>query len=367
MTVFSVREACVSVPLRTDSKYSRGVVALLTGSERYPGAGVLSASAACSAGAGYCRFWGPAQAQSCLLLSHPELVFDDEESLTSALSRVSCWVVGSGFAGLDASEPRFPLISQLFAQDYQCASSSRCAQDFQRASSSPVVEAGALCAADSASASASEFASAYVVVDAGALLAFVEMRKAGKADTSTAHHAPRFVITPHTGEMARVMTALTSERWTHQQVEERPRQCAQYVADNLGCVVVLKGNTTYVVAPEEQYELSSPTTWLASAGTGDVLAGILGALIAHNSTKLRDRKVSLATVCATSVLLHSVAGALASRVITPESAVQLLRGDAELDDVAQLGQPLSASIVVDHVVQAYGVLLQARESVSGQE
>ena len=344
MTVFSVREACVSVPLRTDSKYSRGVVALLTGSERYPGAGILSASAACSTGAGYCRFWGPAQARASLLLSHPELVFDDEESLTSALSRISCWVVGSGFAGLDASEPRFPLISQLFAQDYQCASSSRCAQDFQRASSSP-----------------------YVVADAGALLAFVEMRKAGKADTSTAHHAPRCVITPHTGEMARVMTALTSERWTHQQVEEQPRQCAQYVADNLGCVVVLKGNTTYIAAPEEQYELSSPTTWLSSAGTGDVLAGILGALIAHNSVKLRDRKVSLATVCATAVLLHSVAGALASRVITPESAVQLLRGDAELDDVAQLGQPLSASTMVDHIAQAYGVLLQARESVSGQE
>ncbi len=342
MTVFSVREACVSVPLRTDSKYSRGVVALLTGSERYPGAGVLSASAACSAGAGYCRFWGPSLAKASLLLAHPELVFDDEESLTSALSRVSCWVVGSGFAGLDASEPRFPLISQLFAQDYQCASSSRCAQDFQRASSSP-----------------------YVVVDAGALLAFVEMRKAGKADTSTAHHAPRCVITPHTGEMARVMTALTSERWTHEQVEEQPRQCAQYVADNLGCVVVLKGNTTYIAAPEEQYELSSPTTWLASAGTGDVLAGILGALIAHNSAKLRDRKVSLATVCATAVLLHSVAGALASRVIAPESAVQLLRGDAELDDVAQLGQPLTASTVVDHIAQAYGVLLQARESVSG--
>lgn len=355
MTVFSVREACVSVPLRTDSKYSRGVVALLTGSERYPGAGVLSTSAACSAGAGYCRFWGPAQAQACLLLSHPELVFDDEESITSALSRVSCWVVGSGFAGLDASEPRFPLISQLFAQDYQCASSS------------PVVEAGALRAADSASASASEFASAYVVVDAGALLAFVEARKARKAGTSTEDSAPRCVITPHTGEMARVMTALTSERWTHQQVEEQPRQCAQYVADNLRCVVVLKGNTTFIAAPEEQYELSSPTTWLASAGTGDVLAGILGALIAHNSAKLHDRKVSLATVCATSVLLHSVAGALASRVITPESAVQLLRGDAELDDVAQLGQPLTASTVVDHIAQAYGVLLQARESVSGQE
>lgn len=344
MTVFSVREACVSVPLRTDSKYSRGVVALLTGSERYPGAGILSASAACSAGAGYCRFWGPHSAKASLLLTHPELVFDDEESLTSALSRISCWVVGSGFAGLDASEPRFPLISQLFARDYQCASSVPSAQDYQRASSD-----------------------AYVVVDAGALLAFVEMRKAGKADTSTAHHAPRCVITPHAGEMARVMTALTSERWTHQQVEEQPRQCAQYVADNLGCVVVLKGNTTYIAAPEEQYELSSPTTWLASAGTGDVLAGILGALIAHNSAKLRARKVSLATVCATAVLLHSIAGALASRVITPESAVQLLRGDAELDDVAQLGQPLTASTVVDHIAQAYGVLLQARESVSGRE
>ena len=345
MTVFSVHEACVSVPLRADSKYSRGVVALLTGSERYPGAGILSASAACSAGAGYCRFWGPAQARASLLLSHPELVFDDEESLTSALSRISCWVVGSGFAGLDASEPRFPLISQLFAQDYQCASSSPIAQDYQCASSDT-----------------------YVVVDAGALLAFVDAskarkaRKARKAGDSAANLAPRCVITPHTGEMARVMTALTSERWTHQQVEEQPRQCAQYVADNLGCVVVLKGNTTYIAAPEEQYELSLPTTWLASAGTGDVLAGILGALIAQNSAKLRDDQVSLAAVCATGVLLHSVAGALASSVITPESAVQLLQGDAELDDVAQLGQPLSASTMVDHIAQSYGVLLQARES-----
>lgn len=357
MTVFSVREACVSVPLRTDSKYSRGVVALLTGSERYPGAGVLSASAACSAGAGYCRFWGPSLAKASLLLAHPELVFDDEESLTSALSRVSCWVVGSGFAGLDASEPRFPLISQLFAQDYQCASSN------------PYVELGALRAANSGStsAAASSSASSYVVVDAGALLAFVGARKVGKAGASAEDSAPRCVITPHTGEMARVMTALTSERWTHQQVEEQPRHCAKYVADNLGCVVVLKGNTTYVVAPEEQYELSSPTTWLASAGTGDILAGILGALIAQNSAKLRDNKVSFATVCATGVLLHSVAGALASKVITPESAVQLLRGDVELDDVAQLGQPLTASMVVDHIAQAYGVLLQAHESVSGQE
>ena len=78
----------IRLPQLSDGKYSRGVVGLVTGSARYPGAAVLSATAAARANTGMVRYLGPQRAQDMVLSSLPEAVIGK--------GRVQSWVVGSG-------------------------------------------------------------------------------------------------------------------------------------------------------------------------------------------------------------------------------------------------------------------------------
>ena len=78
----------VRLPRFEDSKYSRGVVGLVTGSQRYPGAAVLTASAAARANTGMVRYLGPERAQNMVLAALPEAVIGK--------GHVQSWVVGSG-------------------------------------------------------------------------------------------------------------------------------------------------------------------------------------------------------------------------------------------------------------------------------
>ena len=78
----------VRLPSLADGKYSRGVVGLVTGSARYPGAAVLSARAAACANVGMVRYLGPQRAQDMILSVLPEAVLGK--------GRVQSWVVGSG-------------------------------------------------------------------------------------------------------------------------------------------------------------------------------------------------------------------------------------------------------------------------------
>src|SRR6476646_3403586 len=75
-------------PTATDDKYSRGVVGIRTGSDRYPGAAVLGVEAAWRAGIGMVRYLGPERAAQLVLARRPETVTAD--------GRVQAWVVGSG-------------------------------------------------------------------------------------------------------------------------------------------------------------------------------------------------------------------------------------------------------------------------------
>ncbi|MBX3098230.1 MAG: NAD(P)H-hydrate dehydratase [Salinibacterium sp.] len=104
------------------------------------------------------------------------------------------------------------------------------------------------------------------------------------------------VITPHHGELARVLGI------TRAKVSADPAGFARRTADELGVTVLLKGHTTYVCGPDHALTVTSPTTWLATAGSGDALAGILGALVATNST------APLAPLAATAALIHGRAG-----------------------------------------------------------
>jgi NAD(P)H-hydrate repair Nnr-like enzyme with NAD(P)H-hydrate dehydratase domain len=158
------------------------------------------------------------------------------------------------------------------------------------------------------------------ILDAGAL------HLAGKLDQPT-------VITPHAGELSRLLgsrgIAVESEA-----IEGDPKKWARVASQELGVVVLLKGSRTVVAQGEDLIELPSSTPWLATAGTGDVLAGILGALVATNYIEILNDKEHLADLAASAAYLHNSAALLASR-----------------------GSPITASQVIDYIPAAIGKIL----------
>lgn len=131
------------------------------------------------------------------------------------------------------------------------------------------------------------------VVDAGALAVL------------PVHH--RVVATPHAGELA---TALGVERSV---VADDPAAMALRAAIQWDATVVLKGSTTLVVNPlGDAFSLNQAPSWLAIAGAGDTLAGIIGALIATRADDIAESGRALARIAATGVLIHSVAASRAS-------------------------------------------------------
>lgn len=108
------------------------------------------------------------------------------------------------------------------------------------------------------------------VVDADALNALAGMDDAAERLT------PKTILTPHPGEMARLMNTTVDE------VQAKRLDTAREAAEKFGCVVVLKGAHSVVAAPGGRAALSPyANPLLASAGTGDVLAGMIGAYLAQ--------------------------------------------------------------------------------------
>ncbi|MCR8669960.1 ADP/ATP-dependent (S)-NAD(P)H-hydrate dehydratase, partial [Agrococcus sp. HG114] len=205
-----------------DDKRSMGVLGVVTGSERYPGAAVLGVEAAWRTGVGTVRLWAPRRVQDLVLARRPETVC---HALDERVAGVDAWVLGSG---QDARE-RPPALRVLL--DEALASGAPC------------------------------------VVDAGAL------------DLAARHRGP-VVVTPHAAELARLLGSLGHEADARAVLAD-PEGSARLVADALDAVVLLKGATTRIVAPGLAALVEvAPTHRLAVAGSGDVLAGLLGAALA---------------------------------------------------------------------------------------
>ena len=216
--------ALVRVPTPSDDKYSRGVVGFVTGSTRYPGAAVLGVEAALRTGVGMARYLGPARPTELVLQRRPEAV--------TAQGRVQAWVVGSGIESVGDLE----------------AEPERWAQAALSSGHPIAIDAG--------------------VIDEASI------------ERATASGAP-VMITPHAGELARLLGRERSA------VLEAPLEAAREVAARLDVVVLLKGHTTRAVAPSGAAVVArSAPSWLATAGAGDALAGILGALLASHAEAL---------------------------------------------------------------------------------
>jgi len=232
------------VPGPQDDKYSRGVVGVRTGSSAYPGAAVLGVEAAWRTGAGFVRYIGDGRAADAVMQRRPETVV----SARAAGARVGAWVIGSG------TDP-----------------ASRTADDEQELRE---ILDGAV----------------PVVVDAGAL------------DLVSGSRAP-VLLTPHGREFARLQ-----ERIGAAPDEDRARAAGD-AATRLGAVVLLKGAQTLIAEPDGSViRVDAGTGWLATAGTGDVLGGVLGTLVAANPD------ASIAEIAATGAWLHGHAGRLAAGV-----------------------------------------------------
>lgn len=233
------------VPDADDDKYSRGVVALRTGTDAYPGAAVLGVEAAWRAGAGYVRFVGGGRAADAVLARRPETVAASDVGSM----RVDAWVIGSGTNAAERTEEEEEALLEILGGD------------------------------------------ALVVVDACAL------DLAGRGTAS-------LLLTPHAGEFARL-------RAQHglQDTGDRVIDAAQ-TARALGHTVLLKGATTLVAAPDGTViSVASGPGWLATAGAGDVLAGVLGALLAASPD------APVAEIAASGAWLHGHAAMLASGAI----------------------------------------------------
>ncbi|MBI3214011.1 MAG: NAD(P)H-hydrate dehydratase [Mycobacterium sp.] len=203
------------VPGARDDKYSQGVTGVLAGSAAYPGAAILCTGAAVATHSGMVRYAGTAAAE---VVSHwPEII---AVSSFADAGRVQAWVVGPGF-GTGPAESE--TLRAVLATDLP------------------------------------------VIVDADGLTLLakdLELVRSRSAPT---------VLTPHAGEFERLAG--------HPPGDDRVA-ATRALADDLGATVLLKGNVTVVADPGGPVYLNpAGQSWAATAGSGDVLSGVIGALL----------------------------------------------------------------------------------------
>jgi NAD(P)H-hydrate epimerase len=140
------------------------------------------------------------------------------------------------------------------------------------------------------------------VLDADGIAAF-----AGHTD-ELKNVATPLVLTPHYGELANL---IGMERAL---IERDPVETARNVARRLGCVLVLKGAPTVIAIPDGTvYINATGNPGMATAGSGDVLAGMIGALLAQNVV------AADAAICG--VYLHGLAGDCAAEKFTQHAMI----------------------------------------------
>jgi hydroxyethylthiazole kinase-like uncharacterized protein yjeF len=239
-------------PAPEDHKYSRGVVTIDAGSPAYPGAGVLVTGAA--------RYGGVGLVQQTATTSIPiEVRFPDVvlgEPITDR--RVTALVTGPGLDGERPSADRL-----------------RCEHP--------------------------------VVIDAYALRRIASDSALAQVVRERATRGLVTVLTPHEGEFAALMPGVEGD------LLERTRKAAAH----WNCVVLLKGATTVVCAPSgAAWSVALAPADLATAGSGDILAGLIGSMLAADEARHRARGEVVgpdlaALIAAGAAWLHALAARIA--------------------------------------------------------
>jgi hydroxyethylthiazole kinase-like uncharacterized protein yjeF len=280
-------------PPEDSDKYRRGVVGIVAGSERFTGAAALAVGGAVRGGAGMVRLVSAAPAVAVVRLLWPESVITvtgqdiPAGEDVRAAGRVQAWVVGPGMGTDDEAAER---LAEVLASDVP------------------------------------------VLVDADGLTLLAARKELLARDAPT-------LLTPHAGELGRLLDADPAD------VESRRLEHARKAAASLGATVLLKGSTTVIAAPDGRSAASqggagaggreagasragaeagrgtasegdggqdeqpvwvnlTGTSWLATAGTGDVLSGLAGSLLAQG--------LEVGEAAAAAAYLHGLAARLAA-------------------------------------------------------
>ena len=292
-------------PEADSHKYSRGVVRIIAGSQRFPGAGLLCVAGASHSGVGMIRLNAPERVENLVLAAHPQIV-PDGPALTGACDAL---VLGPG---LDAQKADWEALAQLLEN-------------------TPAV------------------------IDASALEPVCALVKEGKLRLH-AHH----ILTPHDGELARCLNLFAGTNtgeiagkladkadkplgkfaFEISPALQRRIQGAQQLAALTGACVLAKGNRTVVVDAKAQvHTLPAATPWLATAGSGDVLAGLMGGLLALN---VRAGAGHVGTTVASGSATSADAAGTSQQSVDAQGHAALASAAALAPEIAQLAARLHA-------------------------
>jgi NAD(P)H-hydrate epimerase len=249
------------LPSAADHKYTRGH-ALVVGGATMPGATRLASRAARRVGAGMLTVAAPREAHPYYLIDQPGLIVREAADTTALKAlledrRFTAALVGSGLP----------------------------ADDKTRGSVKTAAASGRA-----------------VVIDGGGLTAFADRAEAlagfGRAD---------IVLTPHEGEFSRLFPDLKGDKLV------RAREAARVS----GCTVVMKGADTVIAAPDGRVAINADApAWLATAGSGDVLAGLILGLLGQGMPAFE--------AAAAGVSLHGMAGAAFGPGLIAEDLPELI-------------------------------------------
>ena len=292
-------------PEADSHKYSRGVVRIIAGSQRFPGAGLLCVAGASHSGVGMIRLNAPERVENLVLAAHPQIV-PDGPALTGTCDAL---VLGPG---LDAQKADWEAAAQLLEN-------------------TPAV------------------------IDASALEPVCALVKEGKLRLH-AHH----ILTPHDGELARCLNLFAGTNtgeiagkladkadkplgkfaFEISPALQRRIQGAQQLAALTGACVLAKGNRTVVVDAKAQvHTLPAATPWLATAGSGDVLAGLMGGLLALN---VRAGAGHVGTTVASGSATSADAAGTSQQSVDAQGHAALASAAALAPEIAQLAARLHA-------------------------
>lgn len=223
-------------PAADANKYSRGKLIVVAGSVDYPGAAILAAVAGQRMGAGYTEVYTAKRVRDLVRSAAPSLVvrpfsaWDFAAAVHSTQGKPCALCIGPGF--VPGSRKKATLVAKILKQ-------VRCP----------------------------------VLVDGGAL-SCLSSEDAADALALRAERGDSTLLTPHGGEAARLATVAGVQADTQEGL-------ARALAAAWRCIVVLKGPDTYVSDGSRVVAMCEGTPALAKAGTGDVLAGMISALLAQ--------------------------------------------------------------------------------------
>lgn len=240
--------AYLSQPNQDDHKYTRGVLGVISGSTSFPGAAILNIEAAIRSGAGMVRYLGDAALIKEIVANRPEAVFESGE--------VNAYLIGSGLSWDSASEQIKSKIAVAMASKLP------------------------------------------VILDAGALQIAQKSR-----------HLQ--ILTPHSGELSKWLTD-SDKGVSAAEIDQNPTHYLQLAATLIESNILLKGNTTFIAsyATKQIIKIEKLPAVLATAGSGDVLAGIIAGLTVQYQP---EQEADFVQIAALAVLLHAQAAMKASR------------------------------------------------------